>query len=60
MYNYRGFTCSKDVLIYLDSCKEEQERVFDKLNNIEIKLFDPNRNKKRKKKIKESVETNKG
>lgn len=57
MYNYRGFTCTKDVLIYLDSCKEEQERVFDKLNKIEIKLFDPNRKelKKERKNLKDQL-----
>lgn len=62
MYNYRGFTCSKDVLIYLDSCKEEQEHVFDKLNNIEIKLFDPNRKelKKERKKLKNQLKLIKG
>ena len=34
MYNYKGFTCTKDVLLYLDVCREEQEQVFKKLDEI--------------------------
>lgn len=48
MYNYQEFTCTKDVLIFLDACKEEQERIFKRLDSIEIKLFDPKRKELKK------------
>lgn len=40
---YRGFTCVKDILIYLEMCEEEQTKVFDRLDKIKIGLFDPDR-----------------
>ncbi len=59
MYNYKGFTCAKDILIYLDACKEEQEQIFDKIQNLEIKFFDPNKKKLKleKKKLKKQLTT---
>ncbi|MCX4364525.1 MAG: hypothetical protein OSJ70_01945 [Bacilli bacterium] len=57
MYNYKGFTCTKDVLLYLDVCREEQEQVFKKLDALEIKFFDPNKRelKIEKKKLKQQL-----
>lgn len=57
MDNYQDFTCTQDMLIFLDACKEEQEQIFKRLNSIEIKLFDPKRKelKKERKELKEKL-----
>ncbi len=57
MYNYQDFTCTQDILIFLDLCKEEQEKVFKRLDSIKLKPFDPNRKKLRKerKELKETL-----
>lgn len=59
MYNYMGFTCSQDILIYLDMCREEEAQISENLDSIQIKLFDPNRKdlKKERKALKDKLKT---
>ncbi len=59
MYNYKGFTCAQDILIFLDTCREEEEQISKKLESMQIKLFDSNRKelKKERKELKEQLAT---
>ena len=57
MYNYKGFTCVQDILIFLETCGEEEKKISERLDNIQIKLFDPNRKdlKQERKKLKNEL-----
>ncbi len=59
MYSYLNFTCTKDIFIYLNLCREEQADVERRLDEIVIKLFDPNRKelKQERKELKQRLKT---
>lgn len=55
MGNYKGFTCAKDVLIYLEMCEEDQKKTFSRLDKMDIGFFDSKELKQKRNDLKKQL-----
>ena len=55
MGNYKGFTCTKDVLIYLGICEEDYKNTSSRLDKMKVGFFDSKELKKKRNDLKHDL-----